>query len=163
MEYFLIQRLKGEVPGHPIFFEYSLDRVAAGENDRESSVRVFFTSYRNSPLVFVCKHPKIEFDYYDIPAGEYFVSARFAEIAVDLNVPDLASIDVQLLSSKRKPISSKAAICIHRRVSYTTVYVKHADELALCAPSTEAKWQRSCSTHEPENQLLPTPNIEKST
>jgi hypothetical protein len=107
MEYFLVQRYWGDLPGHPTFFDYSLDKAAAGENVRESSIRVYFTSYRNSPLVFLCKNRKIEFDFYDLPAGEYFVSSVFADVAAQVNVPGLRSIEAKVLSVKRKSISSK--------------------------------------------------------
>lgn len=107
MNYYMIQRLRGEKVGHPIFFAYNLDKASAGENTQESPYKDFYTNYSNSPLTFFCKHRKIDFDFYDISVGEYFVSSSFEKLAREVNTPDFKSISVQLLSSKREPLSKK--------------------------------------------------------
>ena len=135
MDYFLIERYWGDFPGHPTYFEYALDKVAAGDNDRESTIRTYFTSYKNSPLVFLCKHQKIEFDFYDVPAGEYFVSSAFAGIAQHSAVPDLSVITARFLSTKRKEVSSREYCVIRLRDAIDAVDEKRSViEPAVSAP-----------------------------
>ncbi len=135
MDFFMIDRYWGDFPGHPTYFEYSLDKTTAGENDRESTIRTYFTSYRNSPLTFLCKHPRIDFDFYEVPNGEYFTSARFAELAKRSCVPDLAVIDVCLVSRKRKPITSMDYCIIRLRDALDAVDASRSViEPAVSAP-----------------------------
>lgn len=106
----MLQRFRGDFPGHPTYFEYALEKASAGENDRESTFRIYYTSYRSSPLTFLCKHPKIGFDYYELAAGEYFVSSLFADLAHRAAVPDLSVIAATFLSTKRKKLQQRTTL-----------------------------------------------------
>lgn len=113
MNYYMLQRLKGDVPGHPVFFEYALDRESAGENHRENPFVEFFTGFSGSPLVFLCKHKVLDFDYYDMKAGEYFCSRRLLDAADGLTLPAHEIKAVRFLSRKRTEIT-KQDYCVLR-------------------------------------------------
>ena len=113
VNYYMLQRLKGDSPGHPVFFEYTLDRESAGENHRENQFVEFFTGFSGSPLIFLCKHKVLDFDYYDMKAGEYFFSQRLFDAADGLTLPAHAVKAVRFLSRKRTEIA-KQDYCVLR-------------------------------------------------
>jgi hypothetical protein len=107
MNYYMLQRLSGDVPGHPVFLEYALDRASAGDNERESPSVEFFTGFSNTPLVFLCKHKALDFDFYGLKAGEYFCSNRLLDAAEGLTLPPHEVKAVRFLSRKRTGITRK--------------------------------------------------------
>lgn len=115
MSCYLMLRHKDGRPGHPVFLERSFDKASGGENHRESPFHLFFTSYTRAPLVFLCRHKVLDFDYYELGAGEYLISDRIADILPQVRVDGLARIDVQLLSTRRAPITSRGYAIIRLR------------------------------------------------
>lgn len=107
MRYYLMLRHKGTFPGHPVFLERKFDKSSGGENVQESPFVVYFTNYTAPPVVFLCKHKMLDFDFYELSAGEYFMSDRLTDALRQVGVQGIATIDVQFLSIKRQPISQK--------------------------------------------------------
>jgi hypothetical protein len=107
MHYYLMLRHVGTLPGHPVFLERKFDPSSGGENVRENPFVVFYTSYTAPPVVFLCKHSMLDFDFYELSAGEYFMSDRLTDALQQVQAAGVATIDVQFLSMKRQPISKK--------------------------------------------------------
>jgi hypothetical protein len=107
VNYYMLQRLRGGEPGHPVFFEYKYDKESGGANSKESPFVVFYTGYEKQPLVFTCKHRRIDFDLYDIAAGEYFVSELFLGAAEGLGVSRHTTSKVRFQSAKKQEIPGK--------------------------------------------------------
>lgn len=148
MNYYLLLRYKGELPGHPIFLERTFDKKTGGENTRENAFKVYFTSYQSPPLVFLCKHAKLDFDYYEMSAGEYFVSERLMRATTTVNVQGLTAIDVQLLSTKRKPITTCAYQIIRLRDPVAAVDRERSELVPATSDATQQVLKRLVLDHE---------------
>lgn len=117
----LMLRYKGDIPGHPVFLDRTFDKASGGDNRRESPFRVYFTSYTQPPVVFLCKHSMLDFDYYELGAGEYLFSDRLSDAARACGLEDLPRIDALLLSTKRKPLSERSYAVVRLREAINAV------------------------------------------
>jgi hypothetical protein len=102
---------KASRPGIPDFFEATLDRAAAGENDSESPYTEYLTSFSAPALTMVCKHRKLTFDY-ETRVGEFIVSERFWRAADGLVIPAHRTKPVALVSTKGVSVTDRAHLVL---------------------------------------------------
>ena len=104
MNHYMVGRVP-EGRGNPVFFDYLYEDGSGGENKRELPAYVFNTSYEKEPVIFICKHRVINFDYYDLTAGEHFISDKFLSVVERTNPSNYKTISVSFLNRKRENIA----------------------------------------------------------
>lgn len=99
MPYYMLQRIDADEPGFPGFLDYKLDKESAGTNSGENAFVQLLTDFSAKTLTFTCKHKRLEFDFYELKAGEFFVSEVFLNASASLSLPKHRLVAAQFVSA----------------------------------------------------------------